>query len=117
MEGAARKANPAALWGEGEAWAYRRDGYAAMAELLGERGVAVAPRMYAEVFGREPAATRALVQPVTPPMSDAARDAYDALASAQWDMDRSVGSGAARRSTSWRGSRRRASSGRAPGMA
>ena len=28
-------------------------------------------------------------------MSDAARDAYDALASAQWDMDRSVGSGAA----------------------
>jgi len=30
-----------------------------MAELLGERGVAVAPRMYAEVFGREPAATRA----------------------------------------------------------
>ena len=47
VEGAARKANPAALWGEGEAWAYRRDGYAAMAALLGERGVTVAPRMYA----------------------------------------------------------------------
>ena len=31
--------------------------------------------MYSEVFAREPAATRALVQPVTPPMSDAARDA------------------------------------------
>ena len=35
VEGAARKANPAVLWGEGEAWAYRRDAYAAMARLLG----------------------------------------------------------------------------------
>jgi len=101
VEGAARKANPAALWGEGEAWAYRRDGYAAMAKLLGERGVAVAPRMYSEVFAREPAATRALVQPVTPPMSDAARDAYDALASAQWDMDGTIGSGAAEHELAW----------------
>ena len=101
VEVAARKANPAALWGEGEAWAYRRDGYAAMAKLLGERGVAVAPRMYSEVFAREPAATRALVQPVTPPMSDAARDAYDALASAQWDMDGKIGSGAAEHELAW----------------
>ena len=106
VEGAARKANPAALWGEGEAWAYRRDGYAAMAELLGKRGVDVAPRMYAEVFGREPAATRALVQPVTPPMSDAARDAYDALASAQWDMDGPSSSGAAEHELAWQPSPR-----------
>ena len=37
MEGAATKANPAAHWAEGEAWAYRRDAYAAMAALLGSR--------------------------------------------------------------------------------
>ena len=66
-----------------------------MASLLGKRGVAAAPRMYAEVFGREPAATRALVQHVTPPMSDAARDAYEALASAQWDMEGAGGGGGA----------------------
>jgi len=34
-------------------------------------------------------------------MSDAARDAYDALASAQWDMDGSVGSGAAEHELAW----------------
>ena len=54
-----------------------------MAELLGARGAA-APKMYSEVFAREPEASRALVQPVTPPMSDAAREAYEALQSAQW---------------------------------
>jgi len=55
-----------------------------MAELLGARGVAAAPQMYAEVFAREPEASRSLVQPVTPPMSVAASEAYEALASAQW---------------------------------
>ena len=84
VEGAARKPNPAALWGEGEAWAYRRDAYAAMARLLGERGIDAAPVMYAEVFAREPEASRVLVQPLTPPMSAAARDAYEALESSRW---------------------------------
>ena len=35
VEGAARAENPPVLWGKGEAWAYRRDGYAAMAALPG----------------------------------------------------------------------------------
>ena len=40
VEGAASKAVPRAvgdgvLWRKGEAWAYRRDAYAAMAQLLG----------------------------------------------------------------------------------
>ena len=90
VEGAARAENPPVLWGKGEAWAYRRDGYAAMAALLAEHGPTqaireAAPRMHAEVYGREPEATRDLVQPVTPPVSAAAREAYEAIASAQLD--------------------------------
>ena len=47
--------------------AYRRDGYAAMAALLAEHGPTAAireaaPRMHAEVYGREPEATRDLVR-------------------------------------------------------
>ena len=93
VEGAARHPNPAALWGAGEAWAYRRDAYAAMARLLGDRGVDAAPVMYAEVFAREPEASRVLVQPLTPPMSDAAREAYEALESSRWSSTRGGGGG------------------------
>ena len=46
------------LWPKGEAWAYRREAYARMAELLGEHGVFAAPKMHAEVFAREPVWSR-----------------------------------------------------------
>ena len=72
------------LFEKGEAWAYRREAYAAMAELLGEHGIAVAPRMHAEVYGREPEATRALVMALTPCMSQAAEDANEAIESARF---------------------------------
>lgn len=61
----------------------RRHAYAKMAELLGERGPPWgrqnAPRMYAEIFAREPQSSRSFVQPLTPPMSQSAIDARDAL--------------------------------------
>ena len=63
VEGAAMRAVPSCHWPVGQAWAYRRDGYAAIARLLSERAegpLAEAPcgafpaRMHAEVFAREP---------------------------------------------------------------
>ena len=90
VEGAARHANPTVFWAEGGAWAYRRDAYAGMAKLLGERGVDAAPTMYAEVFAREPTATRHLVQPETPPIGVASKEAREALDSAAFDFDAGV---------------------------
>ena len=62
-----------------------------MAELLGERGPPWgrqnAPRMYAEIFAREPQSSRSVVQPLTPPMSQSAIDARDALKYAHRDYD------------------------------
>jgi hypothetical protein len=72
------------LFEKGEAWAYRREAYAAMAELLGAHGLDVAPRMHADVYGREPEATRGLVMPTTPCMSQAAVDASEAIESAKF---------------------------------
>lgn len=92
VEGAASKAVPrpvgdGVLWRNGEAWAYRREAYAAMAKLLGEQyGVSAAPEMYEAVFAREPAWSQGLVQPKTPPMGVAAQEAYDAMASAALDF-------------------------------
>ena len=87
VEGAARKANPAVGWGAGEAWAYRRDAYACMATILSDAGVGAAPVMHAEVYAREPEATRSLVQPSCPPVGDAAREAREAMASARANFD------------------------------
>lgn len=80
MEGAARKETLIVNWPLGQAWAYRRDAYAAMARILGERGVNEAPRMHEAVFSREPESTRKLVQYHTPAISAAAKDAREALA-------------------------------------
>jgi len=81
VEGAARKANPAVRWGKGEAWAYRRDSYKAMAQILEQGGLKVAAQMYEEVFARGGAHTRHLVQNYLPPISDAGREAREAIAS------------------------------------
>jgi len=82
----ARPVGDGVLWRQGEAWSYRREAYATMASILGEHGVAAAPAMHAAVYSREPHATRALVQPITPPMSVAAVAAADAIASAELDF-------------------------------
>jgi hypothetical protein len=87
VEGASTKAVPrpvgdGVLWNEGEAWGYRRHAYAKMAELVHElAGVEAAAKMHAEVYAREPEASRAFVQPLTPPMSEAALAAAEALES------------------------------------
>lgn len=81
VEGAAGGANAMFGWGEGDAWGYRRQAYAQMAAMLDGWGVHEAAAMHREVMGREPAASRHVHQPITPPMSDAARDARDAMAS------------------------------------
>ena len=70
----------------GEAWGYRRTAYKRMAEVLGEHGVDAAPRMYEEVFGREPDWSRAIIKPKTPPMGQAALDALEAMESAKLDF-------------------------------
>jgi hypothetical protein len=89
VEGAASKAVPRSvgdgvLWAKGEAWGYRREAYAAMARVLGDQGIAAAPRMYAEVFEREPTWSREIVQAKTPPMGVAAQEAQEAMESATW---------------------------------
>ncbi len=101
VEGAASRANEAVGWEVGTAWAYRRDGYAGMAALLGAHGVVAAPIMYNAVFAREPEATRHLVQPAVGPMSEAAREAREALDSATLDFF-SPGGATALPSRDWR---------------
>jgi len=91
VEGAASKAVPRpvgdrVLWREGEAWGYRREAYATMASLLGSVGVDAAPRMYGEVFAREPESSRSFVQPKTPPMGEAAQAAFEAMEAAKADF-------------------------------
>lgn len=91
VEGAATKEVPrpvedGVLWPLGEAWAYRRAAYAAMARLLGEQGIDAAPRMHAEVFSREPEWSRTITQPLTPAMSASAVAAAEALRSSQLDF-------------------------------
>ena len=91
VEGAATKEVPrpvgdGILWKKGEAWAYRREAYAAMASILGGCGVEAAPKMHAEVYAREPEWSRSIHQPLTPPMGVAALAAAEALASARLDF-------------------------------
>ena len=55
VEGASSKAVPrpigdGVLWRKGEAWGYRREAYAGMAQILAAHGVEAAPIMYNEVF-------------------------------------------------------------------
>lgn len=91
VEGASTKEVPrpvedGVLWPKGEAWAYRREAYARMAELLGEHGVSAASKMHAEVFAREPVWSRGIVQPLTPSMSPSAVAAAEAIASSKLDF-------------------------------
>lgn len=84
VEGASLKENDSFGWKAGEAWSYRRAAYASMASLLADRVPrlrGVADVMHAEVMSVEPEETRGLHMAVTPPLSEAAREARAALAS------------------------------------
>jgi hypothetical protein len=90
VEGAATKASNLFLWKTGEAYAYRRLAYHKMSLILrSERPerLSKAPRdMVEAVYGTESSATRQLIQPRTPPMSDAAAFALEALRAAGEDI-------------------------------
>ena len=79
------------VWAEGEAWGYRRDAYREMSVILQNEGDAwvskAAPTMYEAVFANEPAASRNVVIPKTPPMGESAKAAQEAVASASCDFE------------------------------
>ena len=112
VEGAAEKKNPLFEWEVGEAWSYRRVAYGRMADILctcrqsrltcGTSIVLLpyqwiyslkiycdftAKDMHEEVYAVEPPETRHLHQVVTPPMSDAAREAREAFKSLMQDNE------------------------------
>ncbi len=73
VEGAARGTNGLFQWFErGDAWGYRRGAYRRMSEIVGEK-IPAARELWEAVYAREHPGTRHKSQPVTPPMSDAAR--------------------------------------------
>jgi hypothetical protein len=90
VEGAAEKENPIFRWKTGEAYAYRRTAYAKMVEILTQerrdRLGHIVREMHADVYGREGTSTRHLVQPRTPPPTEEAKKALDALRSAGEDI-------------------------------
>ena len=83
VEGAANKSSQLFSWKIGEAYSYRRLAYAKMAEILiyerEERLGNKVREAMEDVYGTESLETRHLVQGRTPPMSDAAKAALDAL--------------------------------------
>ena len=73
VEGAVRGTNGLFQWFErGDAWGYRRGAYRRMSEIVGEK-IPAARELWEAVYAREHPGTRHKSQPVTPPMSDAAR--------------------------------------------
>jgi len=83
VEGAATKANPFFVWKAGEAYAYRRLAYRKMNEILSverrERLGSKPTETLEAIMSTEAPETRHLVQARTPPVSDAAALALDAL--------------------------------------
>merc|ERR1712071_81589 len=90
VEGASKKENPYFLWKVGEAYAYRREQYKKMSQLLAHerspRLAEIVPKMHRMVMETEPMETRNLIQPRTPPVSQAAERALDALRAAGEDI-------------------------------
>mmetsp|Transcript_27125 Transcript_27125/g.44076 ORF Transcript_27125/g.44076 Transcript_27125/m.44076 type:complete len:172 (+) Transcript_27125:175-690(+) len=90
VQGAAETPSEIFHWKSGEAYAYRRTAYAKMAEILTherpDRLKYIAKEMHADVYGTEGRETRHLVQLRTPPPSDAAKLALEALRSAGEDI-------------------------------
>ena len=81
VEGAAQKANPLFEWNKGESYSYRRTAYSRMADILTiKRNLKKAKDMLNEIYEQEPEATRGMIQEITPPMSEAAKEARLAYA-------------------------------------
>ena len=75
VEGASTSTNTQFEWHrKGDAWGYRRGAYAKMAEIVGAE-IPEAFDLWRSVYSREHPRSRHISQPVTPPMSDAARHA------------------------------------------
>ena len=82
VEGASEKENVLYGWKVGEAFSYRRHAYYKMARILAEkRGLGQGLVMYEEVYSRESPHTWSLHQLRTPPMTQAAREVREAIAS------------------------------------
>ena len=83
VEGAAAKTNPIYGWKVGESYTYRRLAYRKMSQILAKehptRLASIAPVMLKKVMETESNDTRHLIQPRTPPTSDASAAALDAL--------------------------------------
>ena len=83
VEGAATKPSSLFLWKAGEAYAYRRLAYHKMSQVLAaerpSRLSTIPKAMLEAVMATESLETRELVQPRTPPMSEAAARAFEAL--------------------------------------
>lgn len=90
VEGAALTASEIFWWKQGQAYAYRRLAYKKMCEILAieraERLGKVAPRLLQEVMATESPSTRHLHQERTPPMSQAAKEALNALRASGEDI-------------------------------
>lgn len=89
VEGAASKDNIHYNWKIGDAWGYRRSAYKKMSEILTsdrandrKERLEVAVRMLKEVYSAEGEDTKQLNQLVTPPITEAARLAREAVDSA-----------------------------------
>lgn len=90
VQGAAEKPSTIFCWNVGEAYAYRRMAYAKMVDILtferSDRLEGIVTTMFEDIYSTEGNATRHLVQPRTPPMSEMAKRALEALRSAGEDI-------------------------------
>ena len=90
VQGAAETPSTLFNWNKGEAYAYRRTAYAKMLDILSherhDRLAHILKDMHADVYGTESSDTRHLVQLRTPPPSDAAKLALEALRAAGEDI-------------------------------
>jgi len=90
VQGAAETPSTLFNWQKGDAYAYRRTAYAKMLDILSherhDRLANIVKEMHADVYGTEGSETRHLVQLRTPPPSDAAKLALEALRAAGEDI-------------------------------
>ena len=90
VQGAAETPSILFNWEKGEAYAYRRTAYAKMLDILcherHDRLAHIIKDMHADVYETESSDTRHLVQLRTPPPSDAAKLALEALRAAGEDI-------------------------------
>ena len=79
VEGASRTTSEIFEWFEpGDAWGYRRGAYARMVDIVAAR-YPKARVLYDAVYAREGEKSKGVRQPITPPMSEAARRAREGM--------------------------------------